>query len=500
MSDRSRTPSRRRGNGETDAKDGKARRERRPRREGPARKEEKARWAEKPRREDEGRKPENLRKEEKPRKAGKRRSDEKARNDGKPRKAEEARSDGKPRKDGRPRSGEQGWKDRNPRRDGRPRSEEKGRKEGNPRKHGKLRTEEKAHEDGNLRKDGKPRSEDEARKDRKPRKDGKPRSDGKPRKDGKPGSEEKAREEPASGGGGAVEPTWVFGPARMAETLQTIPEQVRRVLLRTGRLEPRHQALLKIARARGVPVHRLPNDRLDRLAARLAGETPGGAAGPPLRHQGAAAEVSPVRWGTLPDLLASDPTPDLLLLLDRIEDPRNFGALVRTADGAGVDAVLVPRRGAAPPSPVAVAASAGSLASARLVRVSGAGAALLALRRAGYWTVGLTPKGAAPWHEFDWTQPVALVVGSEGRGLRPGVSARCDLLLSLPQAGSARSLNVSVAAGIALYEAVRQRAAARAAGSGDPGRSATAPERPAGDPRPEVPGIPSPSRPPADSA
>lgn len=493
MSDRSRTPSRRRGNGETDAKDGKARRERGPRREGPARKEEEARRAEKPRREDEVRKPENLRKEEKPR------------DDGKPRKAEEARSDGKPQKDGRPRSREQGRKEGNPRRDGKARSEEKGRKDGKP------RSEEKVHEDGNVRKDRRPRSGEQEwkdgnpRRDRKPRseekgwKDGKPRRDGKPRKDGKPRSGEPARTEPAPGGG-ATEPTWVFGPARVAETLQTVPEQVRRVLLRTGRLEPRHQALLKIARARGVPVHRLPNDRLDRLAARLAAEASGGAAGPPLRHQGAAAEVSPVRWGTLPDLLASDPPPDLLLLLDRIEDPRNFGALVRTADGAGVDAVLVPRRGAAPPSPVAVAASAGSLASARLVRVSGAGAALLALRRAGFWTVGLTPKGAAPWHEFDWTQPVALVVGSEGRGLRPGVSARCDLLLSLPQAGSARSLNVSVAAGIALYEAVRQRAAARAAGSGGPGRSATAPERPAGDPRPEVPGIAPPARPPADSA
>lgn len=282
------------------------------------------------------------------------------------------------------------------------------------------------------------------------------------------GTKRSERKEPAAS---ATDSTWVFGPARVVETLETIPEQVRRVLLRTGRLEPRHQALLKIGRARGVPVHRLPNERLDRLVSRLAADA-GGGAGPPARHRGAAAEVSPVRWGTLADLLRSDPKPDLLLLLDRIEDPRNFGALVRTADGAGVDAVLVPRRGAAPPSPAAIAASSGSLASARLVRVPGAGAALLALRRAGFWTVGLTPKGSARWHEFDWTQPVALVVGSEGRGLRPGVSARCDLLLSLPQAGSARSLNVSVAAGIALYEAVRQRAAIPPAASptADPAR------------------------------
>lgn len=318
--------------------------------------------------------------------------------------------------------------------------------------------------DGNAPKAGKARKDTKARRAERAQREPAPvGSAAKTRRTGG-GESERARKEPAPAGS-AAEPTWVFGPARVEETLQTVPEQVRRVLLRTGRLEPRHQALLKICRARGVPVHRLPNEHLDRLAVRLAGEAPGSGAGPLLRHRGAAAEVSPVRWGTLPDLLASDPAPSLLLLLDRIEDPRNFGALVRTADGAGVDAVLVPRRGAAPPSPAAVAASAGSLASARLVRVSGAGAALLALRRAGFWTVGLTPKGSAPWHRFDWTQPVALVVGSEGRGLRPGVSARCEVLLSLPQAGSARSLNVSVAAGIALYEAVRQRAAADSAAS-----------------------------------
>ncbi len=229
--------------------------------------------------------------------------------------------------------------------------------------------------------------------------------------------------------------------------MQTIPEQVRRVILRTGRLEARHRALLKIARARGVRLTRAPNEELERLAAAAGGA----------RHQGAACETSPVRWRSLPEVLAADPPPDLLLVLDRIEDPRNFGALVRTADGAGVDAVLAPRRGAAPPSAAAVAASSGALAAARLVRVPGAASALLALRQAGFWTVGLSPKGSARWHEFDWTQRVALVVGGEGRGLRPGVSKRCDALLSLPQRGTARSLNVSVAAGIALYEALRQR-------------------------------------------
>ena len=242
--------------------------------------------------------------------------------------------------------------------------------------------------------------------------------------------------------------TWVFGPARVEETLQGIPNQVRRVLVRTGRLESRHQALLKIARARGAPLQRVPNQHLDRIAA--------GA-----RHQGAACEVSPVRWLALGEVLSMDPKPRRLLLLDRIEDPRNFGALVRAADGAGVgvDAVLVPRRGAAPPSPVAIAASAGAIARARLVRIPGAASALRALKARGYWTVGLTPRAKARWYEFDWTQPSVLVVGSEGRGLAAGVSKECEVLVSLPQLGSVRSLNVSVATGIVLYETLRQEAA-----------------------------------------
>lgn len=248
--------------------------------------------------------------------------------------------------------------------------------------------------------------------------------------------------------------TWVFGPARVEETLQGIPNQVRRVLVRTGPLQSRHQALLKIARARGAPLQRVPNQYLDRISA--------GA-----RHQGAACEVSPVKWLALGEVLSMDPKPSRLLLLDRIEDPRNFGALVRAADGAGVDAVLVPKRGAAPPSPVAIAASAGAIARARLVRIPGAASALRVLKAHGYWTVGLTPRGRVRWYEFDWTLPTVLVVGSEGRGLAAGVSKECEVLVSLPQLGSVRSLNVSVAAGIVLYETVRQRAGRPADGTPD---------------------------------
>ncbi len=279
---------------------------------------------------------------------------------------------------------------------------------------------------------------------------------------------EKGRPERAGrsedGGGADQSATWVFGPARVEETLQGIPNQVRRVLVRTGPLQSRHQSLLKIARARGAPLQRVPNQYLDRISA--------GA-----RHQGAACEVSPVRWLSLGEVLSREPKPSLLLLLDRIEDPRNFGALVRAADGAGVDAVLVPRRGAAPPSPVAIAASAGAIARACLVRIPGAASALRALKAHGYWTVGLTPRATARWHEFDWTQPTVLAVGSEGRGLAAGVSKECEVLVSLPQLGSVRSLNVSVATGIVLYETVRQRGLDSAAQPSIAGRGAGPPIR-----------------------
>ena len=255
---------------------------------------------------------------------------------------------------------------------------------------------------------------------------------------------------------------WVFGPARVQEVLQARPHQIRRILLRTGRLEHRHRVVLRTARARGAPVHRVPNRQLDRIA----GEA---------RHQGAACEVSPIRWLDLGEVISGTPRPNLLLLADRIEDPRNFGALVRAADGAGVDAVLVPRRGAAPPSAAAIAASAGALAQVRLARVPGAATALRALRSAGFWTVGLTPRADRRWHDFDWTQPAVLAVGSEGRGLRAGVSKECEVLLSLPQLGGTRSLNVSVATGIVLYEAVRQRGERPSARAGPP-RGESVPE------------------------
>jgi 23S rRNA (guanosine2251-2'-O)-methyltransferase len=221
---------------------------------------------------------------------------------------------------------------------------------------------------------------------------------------------------------------------------------VRKVVLSEGRLDARAREILELARAGGVPVYREKAQVLKRLAS-------GG------HHQGVVAEMGALRWWDLDELLASAPEPALLLALDRPEDPRNLGAVARAADGAGVFGILVPQRGSAPPSQAAVSASAGALLHARLARVTNLTNALKRVKDKGIWVVGLATEGPQPWYQFDYTLPVVLVLGSEGRGLRPLVSKTCDALVSLPQRGHVDSLNLSVAAGVVLYEALRQRAA-----------------------------------------
>lgn len=228
------------------------------------------------------------------------------------------------------------------------------------------------------------------------------------------------------------------------EALRASPERVRRVVLAQGELGQRSREILALARSHGIPVYRERPRVLDRLVR--------GA-----HHQGAVAEISPVSWWNLEDLITTAPAPALLLALDRVEDPRNLGAVVRAAEGAGVHGILVPQRGSASPSEAAVSASAGALLHARLGRVTNLAEALERVRQSGVWVVGVTPSGREPWFEFDYTVPVLLVVGSEGRGLRRRVAECCDQTVSLPQFGRVESLNVSVAAGIVLYEVVRQR-------------------------------------------
>jgi 23S rRNA (guanosine2251-2'-O)-methyltransferase len=173
-------------------------------------------------------------------------------------------------------------------------------------------------------------------------------------------------------------------------------------------------------------------------------------------HQGVVAELKPRTFLTLRQLLQG--TPKLLLGLDGIEDPQNLGAILRSAEAAGVEGVLLPERRSAPLSAVAVKASSGASEHLRLARVPGLPSAIAEVRRSGLWCVALDPRGEMlPW-EFDLTQPVCLVVGGEGQGVHRLVRERCDARIRLPMAGRVASLNASAAAAALLYEVARQRA------------------------------------------
>lgn len=200
--------------------------------------------------------------------------------------------------------------------------------------------------------------------------------------------------------------------------------------------DPRLDELAKLARIEVVPP-----DRLDEIA--------------PGVHQGIAAELKPRRIWSLTELLATEP--DLLVALDSIMDPQNLGAILRSAEVAGVQGAIVPERRSAPLSPAAVKASSGASELLRIAQVSGLPSAIAEIKRAGIWCVALDTRGEMfPW-DFDLTQRLCLVVGSEGEGVHRLVKERCDVRVRLPVKGHIASLNASAAASALLYEVVRQR-------------------------------------------
>lgn len=208
--------------------------------------------------------------------------------------------------------------------------------------------------------------------------------------------------------------------------------------------------LLELADRRRVRLRRVDPAELDRLA--------GGAA-----HQGVVATVRALDTYTVADLVAVR-TPPLILVLDGVEDPRNLGAIARTLDAAGGSGLVVPERRAAPVTGAAVKASAGALVHVPLAPVVNLPRALAELKAAGVWTIGLEAEADQSLYDLDLRLPSAIVIGGEGRGLHRLVRERCDWRAALPMRGRVSSLNASVAAAVALFEAVRQRSAAAPAG------------------------------------
>jgi 23S rRNA (guanosine2251-2'-O)-methyltransferase len=202
--------------------------------------------------------------------------------------------------------------------------------------------------------------------------------------------------------------------------------------------------MASVAESKNIPVRRVTKTQLNRIAGDIA-------------HQGTAARVGPYPLIDLTAVLAqasgSDPR-RFLVLLDTIVDPQNLGAIIRTALGVGVEAVVILRDRAAGPTPAVSKASAGALEHVRLVQVTNLSATIRALQSHGWWVYGMDRSAELSVFEVDLT---GSVIGGEERGIRPLVRQNCDLLLSIPQRGPVGSLNASVAAAVALYEAYRQR-------------------------------------------
>jgi 23S rRNA (guanosine2251-2'-O)-methyltransferase len=224
----------------------------------------------------------------------------------------------------------------------------------------------------------------------------------------------------------------------------------------------RLEKLVALCRQAGVRVRQESREQLTLLA-----ETPA--------HQGVVALVRPQESLAIEDLFLAGPAASksgaarLLLALDGVEDPQNLGALLRVADGAGVDGVVLTERRSAPLSPVAVKASAGAAEHLRIARVVNLVRALEELKRQNLWIIGLDERGQTDYDQFDLTGNCVIVLGREGAGLHDLVRRTCDHLLRIPMAGGVSSLNVSAAGAVVLYEAFRQRRnAARVQGGARP--------------------------------
>jgi 23S rRNA (guanosine2251-2'-O)-methyltransferase len=220
------------------------------------------------------------------------------------------------------------------------------------------------------------------------------------------------------------------------------------VLVAKGRQDTRAEEIVQLARSSGIAVRFEERAQLDRAAGTRD-------------HQGVVAIGAARKASTLEDILASangeKGKPGLIVLLDGVEDPHNLGAIIRTALAAGAHGVVIPERRAAGLTDTVARASAGALAHLPVAKVTNLVRTMEQLKESGYWLVGLDERADKNYTEVDYTSPTGIVLGGEGGGLHELTRKRCDFVVSLPTSGPVKSLNVSVASGVVLFEALRQR-------------------------------------------
>jgi len=230
------------------------------------------------------------------------------------------------------------------------------------------------------------------------------------------------------------------------EALRADPERIERICVERGQKNPRIQEIVELARQKHVRISFEEKSWLDRKAQGS-------------RHQGVLCYAAEMATCDAEEILEQAKSPGLLVVLDGIEDPHNLGAILRSAEAAGADGIFLPQHRSAGLSATVVKASAGAASHVKLARGMNIAQLMELIKKRGFWVAGLDAAADQPIWKADLTVPIALVLGSEGSGLHKLVKQKCDFLVSLPIRGNVGSYNVSVAAGIALYEVLRQRGA-----------------------------------------
>jgi len=244
---------------------------------------------------------------------------------------------------------------------------------------------------------------------------------------------------------------YIYGINSVSEALKSRGRAFEWVGMAKERHDLRLQRLIEDCRKLGVPVRFLQRAELDRMAGHVA-------------HQGVVAVTSAKQYSDLDDVIAAKRGEySLVVVLDGVEDPHNLGAILRTADAAGADGVVIPERRAAGVTGTVTKASAGASEHLPIAKVTNISRTVEELKDRNIWTVGLDEHGSQTYDAIDYNMDCALVLGAEGQGLHDLVKKKCDFLVSIPMLGKVPSLNVSVAAAVVLYEIVRQRRAGEGA-------------------------------------
>jgi 23S rRNA (guanosine2251-2'-O)-methyltransferase len=236
----------------------------------------------------------------------------------------------------------------------------------------------------------------------------------------------------------------IYGVLPVLEALRAETRRVDKVLIAEGAQERRLSEIIDLCRARSIAWSRVPRDN-------FAKHLDSG-----VNHQGVLAFTSSAAYVEADSIIDASATP-LLLILDGVEDPRNLGAILRTAEGAGIDGVIIPERRAVGLNDTVAKSSAGAIEYVKVAKAGNLNRLIEDLKARDIWVVGTSMDSTMSYDEWDWTRPSALVLGGEGSGLHRLVAENCDVLVKIPMYGRIDSLNVSVAAGVILFEARRQR-------------------------------------------